>query len=177
MNSKKLGHKFREIKNFPKKGVSFKDITKLIQDKEAFGYAIKKLKEYCKSKNPDIIVGIESRGFIFSAPVAVQLGLGLAIIRKSGKLPFEKIREDYNYEYSSGSLEIHTDSITPGQRVAIVDDILATGGTALAAKKLIERLGGNVVCMGFLAELSELNGSKKLGVETKSLLKFGGDTH
>ncbi|MCD6368026.1 MAG: adenine phosphoribosyltransferase [Candidatus Aenigmarchaeota archaeon] len=167
-----IDHKLREIKDFPKKGVVFKDITKLLEDGKTFKYVVEKLVEFTKMQKADVVAGIESRGYIFSSPVAYSLGLGHVMIRKQGKLPFKTIREVYNYEYSSNSLEIHVDSITPGQKVVIIDDILATGGTGKAAAKLIERLGGKVVGMGFLLELKGLGGRETLkGYEIYSLTK------
>lgn len=169
----RVSHKFREIKDFPRKGITFKDITKLLEDGETFKYVIEKLAKFAKMQKAEAIAGIESRGYIFSSSVAYLLGIGHVIIRKQGKLPLKTIRETYNYEYSSDSLEIHIDSIKPCQRIVIIDDILATGGTSKAAIRLIERLSGKVVGMGFLLELQGLEGRKRLkGYKIYSLTKL-----
>ena len=148
----------RDIKDFPKPGIDFKDITTLLNNGEAFKYAVDSIIEDLKDKNVDIIVGPEARGFLMGTPVAYGLGVGFVPVRKPGKLPAEVESYDYGLEYGSDTLQIHKDAIKPGQRVAIVDDLLATGGTMVAAAKLIEKLGGEVVSMQFLIELEELNG-------------------
>ena len=156
----------REIENFPKEGINFKDITTLMQDGETFKYTIDAFINELKDKNVDVIVGPEARGFLMGTPVAYGLGVGFVPVRKPGKLPSETI------SYSYG-LEIHKDAIKPGQRVAIVDDLLATGGTMEAAAKLIEQLGGEVVSMQFLIELEDLKGREKLSqYEVNSLIKY-----
>lgn len=163
----------REIENFPKEGINFKDITTLMQDGETFKYTIDAFINDLKDKNVDVIVGPEARGFLMGTPVAYGLGIGFVPVRKPGKLPAETISYRYGLEYGSDTLQIHKDAIKPGQRVAIVDDLLATGGTMEAAAKLIEKLGGEVVSMQFLIELEFLNGREKLSqYEVNSLIKY-----
>lgn len=161
------------IKDFPQKGIIFRDITTLLQNKEAFSYAIDKMAEFAKSVNADVIVGPESRGFIFGTPIAYKLNVGFVPVRKPNKLPRKTIEINYDLEYGSNTLCIHEDSIQKGQRVVIVDDLLATGGTVQAAIKLIEQLGGEVVGLSFLIELDALNGKEKLkGYKVNSLLHY-----
>ena len=163
----------REIENFPKEGINFKDITTLMQDGETFKYTIDAFINELKDKNVDVIVGPEARGFLMGTPVAYGLGVGFVPVRKPGKLPSETISYIYGLEYGSDTLQIHKDAIKPGQRVAIVDDLLATGGTMEAAAKLIEQLGGEVVSMQFLIELEDLKGREKLSqYEVNSLIKY-----
>ena len=152
----------REIKDFPKEGIDFKDITTLLQDGKALKFAIDEFIADLKDKNVDIIVGPEARGFLMGTPVAYGMGIGFVPVRKPGKLPWEVESFEYDLEYGSNILQMHKDAIKPGQRVAIVDDLLATGGTMEAAAKLIEKLGGEVVSMQFLIELEDLNGREKL---------------
>ena len=154
--------KIRVVDDFPAKGVSFKDITTLIKEKDAFKYVVDKMVEDLRDKNVDYIVGPEARGFLFGAAVAYALGVGFIPVRKPGKLPSDSIREEYELEYGTNILEIHSDAIDEGDRIAIVDDLLATAGTVLSAAKLIEKLGGEVVAMEFLIELNFLQGRKKL---------------
>jgi adenine phosphoribosyltransferase len=130
----------RDIPDFPKPGILFKDITPILADAHALKEVIGAMGDSCRPHQPDLIVGIESRGFIFGVPIACELGLGFAPVRKVGKLPYETVQEEYALEYGTAAVEIHTDAIQPGQRVVIVDDLLATGGTALAAAKLVELL-------------------------------------
>ncbi len=168
-----LKQKIREIKDFPKEGVSFKDITTLMQDGEAFKYAIDEFIKNLKDKNIDIVVGPEARGFLTGTPVAYGMGIGFVPVRKPGKLPYETESYQYGLEYGSDTLQIHKDAIKPGQRVAIVDDLLATGGTMEAAAALIEKLGGEVVSMQFLIELESLKGREKLSkYDVNSLIKY-----
>lgn len=163
----------RVIEDFPKEGISFKDITTLLQNGEALKFAIDQIIADLKDKNVDIIVGPEARGFLMGTPVAYGLGVGFVPVRKPGKLPSETISYSYGLEYGSDTLQIHKDAIKPGQRVAIVDDLLATGGTMEAAAKLIEQLGGEVVSMQFLIELEDLKGREKLSqYEVNSLIKY-----
>ena len=163
----------REVPNFPKEGIDFKDITTLMQDGDAFKYTIDKFVNELKDKNIDIIVGPEARGFLMGTPVAYALGVGFVPVRKPGKLPYETESYAYGLEYGTDVLEIHKDAIKPGQRVAIVDDLLATGGTMEAAAKLIEKLGGEVVSMQFLIELEGLEGREKLSkYNVNSLLQY-----
>ena len=163
----------RNIENFPKEGINFKDITTLMQDGETFKYTIDSFINELKDKNIDIIVGPEARGFLMGTPVAYGLGVGFVPVRKPGKLPYETESYEYGLEYGTDVLEIHKDAIKPGQRVAIVDDLLATGGTMEAAAKLIEKLGGEVVSMQFLIELESLEGREKLSkYNVNSLLQY-----
>lgn len=168
-----LKSKIRVIEDFPAEGISFKDITTLIKDKEAFKYAIDKMVDDLKDKNLDYIVGPEARGFIFGTAVAYKLGIGFVPVRKPGKLPADIESEEYELEYGTNTLEIHKDSIEEGKRVAIVDDLLATGGTITSAIKLIERLGGDVVALEFLIELESLKAREELkGYEVNSIVKY-----
>lgn len=163
----------RVIEDFPKEGISFKDITTLLQDGKAFKYTIDEIIANLKDKNVDLIVGPEARGFLMGTPVAYGMGVGFIPVRKPGKLPGEVESYEYDLEYGSNILEIHKDAIKPGQRVAIVDDLLATGGTTEAAAKLIEKLGGQVVSMQFLIELEDLDGRAKLtNYDVNSLIKY-----
>lgn len=167
--------KIREIPDFPKKGVNFKDITPLLEDSRYFKAAINLLAKY--SHNPtmqvDKIAAIDARGFLLASALAYKLGAGIVIVRKKGKLPYKKISCEYDLEYGKETLEIHKDSIKPNERILIVDDVLATGGTALAAAKLVEKLKGKIVGIVFLVELSFLNGREKLKkYKTVSLMKY-----
>lgn len=168
-----LKDKIRVIEGFPKEGISFKDVTTLLQDKEALKYTIDKLAEHLKDKNIDIVVGPEARGFLFGAPVAYAIGAGFVPIRKKGKLPYDTISINYDLEYGSDELEIHKDAIKPGQRVAIIDDLLATGGTISTVAKLVEQVGGEVVTLDFVIELTDLKGIDKLDkYEVLSLIQY-----
>lgn len=168
-----LKEKVRVIEDFPKAGISFKDISTLIGDGEAFRYSIDQMVSYLKDKNVDLIVGPEARGFIFGVPVAYALGVGFVPVRKPGKLPYKTTKIEYALEYGTDALEIHEDAIKPGQRVAIVDDLLATGGTIEAVTKLVEKVGGEVVSLNFVIELEELKGRDKLvGHDIMTLLKY-----
>lgn len=168
-----LREKIRIVDGFPKDGISFKDITTILQDGEALKYTIDTLYDLGKNQNIDVIVGPEARGFLLGTPLAYLLGVGFVPIRKPGKLPAETIRYEYDLEYGSDVLEIHKDAIKPGQRVMIVDDLLATGGTVSAVARLIEKLGGIVVSVNFVVELTELRGIDKLkGYEVNSLVKY-----
>lgn len=163
----------REIEDFPIKGVSFKDVTTLTKDKEAFKVTVDKLIENLQGLDIDYIVGPEARGFLFGAATAYGLGAGFIPIRKPGKLPAETTKFEYELEYGKNTLEIHTDALKKGDRVAIVDDLLATGGTVLAGAKLVESLGAEVVAMEFLIELENLKGRDKLdGYNVNSLIKY-----
>ena len=168
-----LREKIRIVDGFPIDGISFKDITTILQDAEAFKYTIDTIYELVKDKNIDVVVGPEARGFLLGTPIAYLLGVGFVPIRKPGKLPFETMQHSYELEYGSDILEIHSDAIKPGQRVLIVDDLLATGGTVCAATKLIEKLGGNVVSINFVVELTKLKGRERLGsYEINSLVQY-----
>lgn len=152
----------RDIPDFPKEGIIFKDITPVLQDPRAFGEVIDRIEEYASELQPDIIVGIESRGFVLGAPLAVKMGKGFVPVRKVGKLPHDTIKCEYSLEYGTNAVEMHRDAVSPGQRVLIVDDLLATGGTAAASARLVEELGGKVVGVVFLIELGFLNGREQL---------------
>ena len=168
-----LKDKIRVIDGFPKEGISFKDITTLIGDGEGLKESIDAMVNNLIDENIDIIVGPEARGFIFGVPVAYALGVGFVPVRKPGKLPAETLAVTYDLEYGTDTLEIHKDSIKKGQRVAIVDDLLATGGTIGAVAKLVEEAGGEVVSMNFLIELTGLNGAEKLDeYKVNSLVKY-----
>jgi len=157
-----LREKIRVIPDFPKPGISFKDITTLLRDGEALQYSIKRMAEYFRGKGIEMVVGVESRGFILGAPLAYEMGLGFTLIRKPGKLPGEVLKVEYALEYGTDSLEIHKDAFRPGTRVLLVDDLLATGGTIQAAIELIKKLGGEVAGLAFLIELTYLGGRERL---------------
>ncbi|MFO7154668.1 MAG: adenine phosphoribosyltransferase [Caldicoprobacter oshimai] len=168
-----LKSKIRVVPDFPKPGISFKDITTLLKDREAYVYTIDSLVAFCKDKGAELIVGPEARGFVLGAPVAYALKVGFVPVRKPGKLPAETVRYEYGLEYGSDVLEIHKDAIQPGQKVVVVDDLLATGGTALAAVKLVEKIGGIVTGVAFVIELSYLNGRKTLeGYDVYSVITY-----
>lgn len=152
----------RDVPDFPQKGIIFKDITTLLQDGDAFRQALNQMLKRYLDAAIDKVVAIEARGFIFGSVLAYRLGCGFVPARKPGKLPYRTIRDEYTLEYGTNALEIHEDSINPGEKVLIVDDLLATGGTALATAKLVEKLGGEVVAIEFLIELGFLNGREKL---------------
>lgn len=163
----------RDVPDFPKEGIIFKDITTLISSGDAFKYAVDKMIEPFKEESIDRIIGIESRGFLFGGAMAYILGTGVNIARKPGKLPWKTIREEYSLEYGTNALEIHMDAVKEGEKILIVDDLLATGGTALAVAKLVERLGGSVMGISFLIELTFLNGRKKLeGYKVHSVVEY-----
>jgi adenine phosphoribosyltransferase len=163
VSAEELRAKIREVPDFPKPGILFYDITTLLKDPGAYKEAIDLMLEPFKGERIDIVVGMESRGFIFSAPMAYQLDAGLVPVRKLGKLPAETITVEYALEYGSNTLEIHRDAIAAGQKVLIVDDLLATGGTVQGTIELVERLKGDVVGLGFLVELEFLKGRERLG--------------
>jgi len=163
----------RDVPGFPKPGIVFKDITTLTKNPEGFREAVDALTKRYRGDRIDVVVGIESRGFIFGAPVALELGVGFVPARKPGKLPAETVRAEYELEYGTDAIEMHRDAIEPGQRVLIVDDLLATGGTAEAAAKLVEELGGTVVGMAFLIDLTFLKGRERLaGRDVFCLVEF-----
>jgi len=163
VSAEELRARIREIPDFPKPGILFYDITTLLKDPKAYKESIDLMMEPFRKDLPDIVVGMESRGFIFSSPMAYQLHAGLVPVRKLGKLPAETITVEYALEYGSNTLEIHRDAIQPGQRVLIVDDLLATGGTVQGTIELVERLKGEVIGLGFLVELEFLHGRERLG--------------
>ncbi len=165
--------KIRTVPDFPKKGIMFKDITPLLADADAFRYVIQQFLNYCKGKSINIVASAESRGFIFGSVLAYELGASFVPLRKPGKLPYKKIRQEFQTEYSTDAFEIHEDAIKEGDSVLIVDDLIATGGTAKAGAELIEKLGGKVVGFAFLIELSFLNGRKKLeGYDVFSIVNY-----
>lgn len=161
------------VKDWPQKGIMFKDITPLMADGKAFKAAISEIVAYAKEKEVDVIVGPEARGFMIGTPVAYELGVGFVPVRKKGKLPREVIEVDYGLEYGKNTLTIHKDAIQPGQRVLVTDDLLATGGTIDATIKLVEKLGGVVAGCAFLIELAYLDGRKMLeNYDMLTLMKF-----
>ncbi|KUF44743.1 adenine phosphoribosyltransferase [Myroides marinus] len=163
----------RDIQDFPKEGVGFKDITPLLNDHAAMMEATKQLLALVGDKKVDRVVGMESRGYFFATLLAEKLGAGFVPVRKPGKLPFDTISQEYSLEYGTDILEMHVDAIKPGEKVLIHDDVLATGGTAEAVCKLVERLGGEIVQVNFLMELSFLHGRDKLAqYEVKSLMSY-----
>lgn len=168
-----LREKIRIIEDFPKKGISFKDVTPLLQDGEVLKETVKQIADRLREKNVDVVVGPEARGFLFGVPVAYELGVGFIPVRKPGKLPYDTLKVEYDLEYGTDNLEIHRDAIKPGQKVAIVDDLLATGGTVAAVTKLIEQVGGEVASVDFVIELTDLKGIDKLeGYDVNSLIKY-----
>ncbi|TCL62006.1 adenine phosphoribosyltransferase [Hydrogenispora ethanolica] len=163
----------REVPDFPKPGISFKDITTLLKDGAALRYVVDQFDGHFRAARPDVIVGAESRGFILGAPLAYQLGVGFVLVRKPGKLPAAKERITYDLEYGQDALEIHVDAIQPGQKVVIVDDLLATGGTISATAELVKRLGGVIVGFAFIIELDALKGRDRLaGYDVLSLVHY-----
>ncbi|PIR22458.1 MAG: adenine phosphoribosyltransferase [Deltaproteobacteria bacterium CG11_big_fil_rev_8_21_14_0_20_45_16] len=162
MNSEKHRALIRDIPDFPKLGILFKDITPLLQNSEAFRDVVETLARDMSRHPVEMIVGIESRGFLLASAVAYVLGCGLCLVRKPGKLPYKSLSQSYDLEYGSNSLEIHADALTEGQKVSIIDDVLATGGTALAAASLCEKLGAQVQSLVFMVELDFLNGRERL---------------
>ena len=163
----------RDVPDFPKEGILFKDIAPVLQHPAALQEVVDLLAEDARRNAAECIVGIESRGFVFGVPIALQLGLPFSMARKLGKLPYDRISEEYALEYGTNTVEMHTDAVSPGQRAYVIDDLLATGGTAAAAARLIERLNGNVCGFGFMVELSFLNGRRLLsGYPVKALIEF-----
>jgi adenine phosphoribosyltransferase len=163
----------RDVADFPKAGILFKDITPILSDARVFAEVIGALTERYRDMRIDKIAGVESRGFIFGAPLAERLGAGFVPLRKFGKLPFTTVSETFNLEYGTETLEVHTDAIQKGERVLIVDDLLATGGTAEASARLVRRIGGEVVEMAFVVELQFLDGRRRLsGIPVYSMVVF-----
>ncbi|OGF23897.1 adenine phosphoribosyltransferase [Candidatus Falkowbacteria bacterium RIFCSPLOWO2_02_FULL_45_21] len=170
-----LKSKIREIPDWPKPGVNFKDITTLLEDGPAFRQALDELAAPYLAKKIDKVVGIDARGFLLAAPVAYKLNTGLAIVRKKGKLPWRCLEQEYTLEYVSNTVAMHEDAIRPGETVILIDDLCATGGTALAACDLIEKLGGKITGVSFLVDLPFLGGSgklKKRGLEVRWLVEY-----
>ena len=163
----------RDIDDFPTKGVSFRDITPLLGDGKGFARAIDELADKFADVRADRVLGMEARGFIIAAPVAYRMSAGFVPVRKAGKLPWAVVREEYSLEYGRDKLEIHRDAIHPGERILVIDDVLATGGTAAATVKLVEALGGVVVGVGVLIELEDLGGRTRLeGHLVESLARY-----
>ena len=172
---KKIEDYVRSIPDFPEEGVIFRDVTSILQNADGFALAIDSLQELLDGLDVDVIAGTESRGFIFGAPIAYNLHKPLVLIRKKGKLPCETIQQEYDLEYGSAVIEMHKDSILRGQKVAIVDDLIATGGTVEAAAKMIEQLGGQVVKIVFLMELAGLKGRERLAkYDVASVIRYEG---
>jgi adenine phosphoribosyltransferase len=168
-----LAKAIRSVPDFPIKGILFYDITTLLKDPAALKGSVDQLTNHYQGKDIDLVVGIESRGFIFGMPLAYQLGVGFVPVRKPGKLPAETITESYDLEYGRNSLEIHTDAIEKGQKILIIDDLLATGGTAKATCNLVKKLGGQVLSLAFVIELTFLNGRDQLtGYDIFSLIQY-----
>ena len=158
-----LRAKIREVPDFPKPGILFYDITTLLRDGDAFREVIDRMADAVKGEKIDVVVGMESRGFIFAAPLADHLGAGFVPVRKLGKLPAETLEVEYDLEYGTATIEIHRDAISKGQRVLVVDDLLATGGTVIGTIELVRRLGGEIAGLSFMVELTALGGRDKLG--------------
>ena len=176
--SQSIKQKIRTVPHWPKEGIMFRDITTLLKDSEGFNNTIDLLAERYKDMKIDIVAGIESRGFITGAVLAHRLGVGFVPIRKPGKLPAETVSEEYELEYGTDKIEVHTDAIQKGAQVLLVDDLIATGGTALAACNLITKLGGQVVECSFIIDLIDIGGKKKLmdaGFKVFSLVVFEGE--
>ena len=168
-----LKKKIRSIPDWPQKGIIFRDITPVLEDRKLFHFLIEELARSYKNKKIDKIVGIDARGFILASALAYKLKTGLAIIRKKGKLPAKTVKKKYTLEYASQTLEMHQDAIFPGERVLLVDDVLATGGTMKATLDIVKKLGGKIIGILFFIELRDLKGRKKLkGYKFKSLIKF-----
>ncbi len=168
-----LASRVRDVPGFPKPGIVFKDITTLLRDGPAFQQALDQLTDLVRDWGADVVAGMESRGFIFGAPIAYNLGLGFVPVRKLGKLPAKTISAEYALEYGTNTLELHVDAVQPGQRVLLVDDLLATGGTVSATIELVERLDGVIAGTAFLVELTFLEGRRRLdGYEVASLIKY-----
>lgn len=173
--SKKLQDYVRNIPDFPEEGIIFRDITTVIQDPDGLHLAIDGMLKELEGVDFDVVVGTESRGFVFGTPVAYETGKGFVMVRKKGKLPCETISEEYDLEYGSAEVEMHKDSIKPGQKVVLIDDLIATGGTMEASIRMIESLGGEVVKIIFLIELAGLKGRERLaGYDVASLICYPG---
>ena len=176
MNIDDIKKAIRTVPDFPKKGVMFRDITTLVKDPAVFRYTIKRLAAMFLDDEVDVVVGIESRGFIIGAPLALELSASFVPVRKPGKLPYDTVRKDYETEYSVDAVEMHVDAIQPGQRVLMVDDLVATGGTMKASIELVEELGAKVVGVAFVVDLPDLHGKEKLaGYRVETLVEFEGD--
>jgi adenine phosphoribosyltransferase len=173
MDELELRNYIVEVPDFPKPGISFKDITPVLKSPEAYRFVIDRMYDEFKDRGVDLVLGVESRGFFFGAPLAVKLGRGFIPVRKPGKLPRERISASYALEYGVDALEVHRDAVRDGQKVVLVDDVLATGGTIAACAQLVRKLGGEVVGVSFLMELSFLMGRQKLeGEEVFAVVKY-----
>ncbi len=173
---KELRDYVRSIPDFPQKGVIFRDITTVIGDADGFRLAVDTMTDLIKDIDFDVLAGLEARGFIMGAPIAYNLNKPYILIRKKGKLPWHTVSESYDLEYGKAEIEIHTDSIKPGQRVVLVDDLIATGGTLEAGVKLVERLGGEVACIVCMTELPALRGRDRLrGYDIRTAISFDGE--
>ena len=163
----------REVPDFPKQGILFFDITTLFQDPKALDRAATQIADHFRDHGADVVLGVEARGFVIGALVAQKLGLGLALLRKPGKLPYKTLKEEYELEYGADALEMHVDAVKPGQKALIIDDLLATGGTVNASSNLVKKAGGEAVGCGFIIELDFLNGREKLApMEVFSLVHY-----
>ncbi|HET7699658.1 MAG TPA: adenine phosphoribosyltransferase [Candidatus Limnocylindria bacterium] len=170
---KDLAARIRDVPDFPKPGILFKDITTILKDGDTFRLAIDGLLERIGKRDVDVVVGMESRGFIFGAPIAYQLGVGFVPVRKLGKLPADVVSVEYDLEYGSATLEMHKDAMKPGAKVLVVDDLLATGGTVAGTIELVKQLGGQIVACAFLIELTALHGRDKLdGYDVVTLISY-----
>lgn len=173
---KKLEEYVRSIPDFPEKGIIFRDVTSVLQDADGLRLAIDSMQELLKDVDFDVVVGAESRGFVFGTPIAYNLNKPFVLVRKKGKLPCETVSKEYDLEYGSAVIEMHKDSIKPGQKVVLVDDLIATGGTIQAAAELVEELGGEVVKIIFLMELAGLKGREKLSrYDVASVIRYEGN--
>lgn len=175
MEIKELKEKIREVPDWPREGVSFKDITTLLQDKIAFKELIDKIAEPLAGQKIDKVVGIDARGFLIAAPLAYKIGSGLSIVRKLGKLPFNVIEKEYTLEYGTNTIQMHEDALSAGEKVVLVDDLIATGGTAMATCDLIEKLGARIVEICFVIDLPSLGGAERLrqkGYNVRSLITY-----
>jgi adenine phosphoribosyltransferase len=168
----KINNAIRNVPNFPKEGINFKDITPIMLDPILSNEMLDHLTEIYKDQNIEAVAGIESRGFLFGYPLAMRLGVPFVLIRKKGKLPYDKISHDYDLEYGSATIEIHTDALKKGQRVLIHDDLLATGGSAAAAGELVKKCGAEIVGFNFLVSLDFLNGSEKLDAFSDNIINL-----
>jgi len=173
MKMDEVKNKIREIKDWPKPGINFFDITPVLNDPTIFKYLIDQMAKPYEGKEFDLVVGIDARGFLLASALAYKLNKGIAIVRKKGKLPYKTIAQEYALEYASNIIEMHIDAVKPGQKVVVVDDVLATGGTMLATTELIKKLGGEIIGISFLIDLTALNGREKLkDYPIYSLIKY-----
>jgi adenine phosphoribosyltransferase len=172
MNQHPLKAYIRDVPDFPKPGILFRDISPLLADGKAWQQAVRDMAERVAKHKPDMLAGIDARGFLVAAPVARELGIGFAMVRKKGKLPWKTVEHTYELEYGSDTLQLNADAFEQGQRVVICDDLLATGGTAGAAVALVRKTGGNPVALACLIELANLGGAAKIGIPTEALLVY-----